>query len=108
MKVIFRPQFWRDLEEGVAYLADKASPNIAQRWHEEVMETVGRVKGQPGVGRVRHDLTPPGIRSLILHRYPRYLLFYRWDADVVEILRVKHGRMHLPALFDPSKKPPPG
>lgn len=108
MKVIFRPQFWRDLEEGVAYLAVKASPNIAQRWHAEVMETAARVKGQPGVGRVCHDLTPPGIRSLILHRFPRYLLFYRWDADAVEILRVKHGRMYLPALFDPSKKPPPG
>ena len=107
MKTIFRPQFWLDLEDGVTYLAEKASPEVARRWHAEVMATVDRVARQPDLGRLRRDISLPGIRSLVLRRYPRYLLFYRWESDALEILRVKHGMMDLPALFDPSQPPPP-
>ena len=99
MNVVYRPQFWLDLEAGVAYLAEEASPEVAARSHEEVMATVRRLENQPDLGRLRRDLTPPGIRSLIVRRYPRYLLFYRWDADTIEILRIKHGMMDLPRLF---------
>jgi plasmid stabilization system protein ParE len=105
VNAVFRPQFWRDLEDGVAYLNEKASFETAKRWHEEVMANVARVERQPDVGRPRRDLKPPGIRSLVLRRFPRYLLFYRWEADTVEILRIKHGMMNLPSLFrseDPS------
>ena len=99
MKTVFRPQFWIDLEESVAYLAKKASPEIASGWHQEVMVTVRRVEELPDVGRLRADLKPDGIRSLVLRRYPRYLLFYRWQEDTVEVLRIKHGMMDLPRLF---------
>ena len=47
MKTFFRPQFWIDLEEGVVYLAEKASPEVAHRWHAEVLATVTRVQQQP-------------------------------------------------------------
>jgi toxin ParE1/3/4 len=100
VNVIFRPQFWRDLEAGVAYLAERASPDVAHQWHDEVMLTVKRVETQPGLGRPRRDLSPPNIRSLIVRRYPRYLMFYRWHEDTVEIMRIKHGMMDLPQLFD--------
>jgi plasmid stabilization system protein ParE len=106
VRTSFRPRFWLDLEEGVAYLAGKASEEIARRWHAEVMSTVARVEQQPDLGRLRRDLKPAGIRSLVLHRYPRYLLFYVWEADTLEILRVKHGMMHLPALFDAPQRSP--
>jgi plasmid stabilization system protein ParE len=99
VNLLYRPQFWLDLEAGVAYLAGEASPEIASRWHEEVMATVRRVENQPDLGRPRRDLTPSGIRSLIVRRYPRYLLFYSWHDDTIEILRIKHGMMDLPRLF---------
>ena len=34
VKVIYRPQFWFDLEAGVSYLAEEASPEIASQWHQ--------------------------------------------------------------------------
>ena len=99
MTAIFRPQFWIDLEDGVAYLAAKASPETAKRWHGEVMATVARVAKQPDLGRLRHELKPTGIRSLVLRRFPRYVLFHRWESETGEILRIKHGMMDLPKLF---------
>jgi len=102
VRTLFRPQFWFDLEEGVAYLADKASAEIAVSWHQEVMATVSKIERQPDLGRLRRDLRPDGIRSLVIRRYPRYLLFYRLEGDTIEILRIKHGMINLPALFNPS------
>lgn len=99
MNLGFRPQFWIDLEAGVAYLAEKASAETAGQWHDEVMATVKRVESRPDLGRLRRDLAPPGIRSLIIRRYPRYLLFYRWQEDTIEVLRIRHGMMDLPQLF---------
>jgi len=43
---------------------------------------------------------------LVMRRFPRYLLFYGWDADIVEILSIKHGMMDLPSLFK-SENPSP-
>jgi len=88
-----------DLEDGVAYLTRNASVETARRWHEEVAAAVAQVEGKPDLGRRRHDLNPPDIRTLRLRRYPRYLLFYRWTTDILEILRIKHGMMDLPSLF---------
>jgi plasmid stabilization system protein ParE len=99
VNVIYRPQFWLDLEAGVEYLAERASPEVASRWHEEVLATVRRIENQPDLGRLRRDLSPPGIRSLSVRRYPRYLLFYQCQEGTIEILRIKHGMMDLPHLF---------
>lgn len=101
MRQRFRPQFWIDLEEGVACLARQASGATAVRWHAAVMETVQALTRQPGLGHRRRDLKPDGLRSFRLRRFPRYLVFYLRGEEEVEFLRVKHGMMDLPALFDP-------
>ena len=101
MSRVFRPQFWIDLEEGVAYLARRSSDATARRWHSAVMETVQVLARQPGLGRPRHDLRPAGFRSFRVRRFPRYLIFYLPSEDTVEFLRVKHGMMNLPGLFPP-------
>ena len=59
MSQAFRPQFWIDLEEGVAYLTPRSSEATARRWHSAVMETVQLLTRQPGLGHPRHDLKPP-------------------------------------------------
>ena len=105
MKIVFRPQFWADLEDGVAYLHRQASADVANRWHSEVVNVVSQVASLPDIGRPRPDLAPPGIRSLVLRRYPRYLLFYLWREDTVELLRVKHGMMDLSRLFSEDRSP---
>ena len=63
VNVTYRPQFWLDLEAGGSYLAERASPEIASRWHEEVRATVRRVETQPDAGRLRLDINEPDGRS---------------------------------------------
>jgi plasmid stabilization system protein ParE len=99
VKTLFRPQFWIDLEEGVAYLAANASVQTAKAWHENVFTTARLISDQPGIGRTRKDLEPEGIRSFRLAKFPKYLIFYRLTDAGLEFLRVKHGMMNLPILF---------
>jgi len=104
MRQAFRPQFWIDVEDGVAYVTRRSSAATARRWHSAVMETVQLLTRQPGFGHPRRDSKPTGLRSFRVRRFPRYLVFYIPGEDTVEFLRVKHGMMNLPALFQPPEE----
>ena len=99
MTAVYRPQFWIDVEDGVAYLAERAPSGTVARWHAAVMRACARIERRPDIGRPRHDLPWPDMRSLPVERFVRYLVFYRWSGNTLEILRVKHGMMELPELF---------
>ena len=91
MNAVFRPQFWRDLEDGVAYLNVKASFETTRRWHEEVMANVARVERQPGSEDPFMFLC-----FLVLHVHQirsadfpsrSYLLWAREAGDLTKIVR---------------------
>ncbi len=64
-----------------------------------MFQSVSEIQRIPDLGRLRRDLKPDGIRSLVMRRFPRYRIFYRLHQDNIEFLRVKHGMMDLPKLF---------
>ena len=106
VKVFFRPQFWKDVEETMVYLAGEASESTAVRWQEAVMKSVARIVENPGRGHPRRDLKPECIRALSAPPFHRHLVFYRWDAEKseIEFYRVRHGAMNLPPLFEAGKE----
>lgn len=99
MRTLYRPQFYLDYEAILTYLAREASAAVALRWEADLFETLKLLDEHPGLGRPRPNLRPPGLRSLPLSEFPKYLLFYRWEEDCLEVIGVIHGAMNLPALF---------
>jgi plasmid stabilization system protein ParE len=102
MKVIKRPVFLLDVADGADYLFTEGGEDVAQRWKESLDKTIALITRFPEIGRLRHDLPFPGIRTFFLKEFPRYLVFYRLQKGTIELLRVKHGMMHLPGLFETS------
>lgn len=102
MKVVKRPIFLTDVEHCADYLLTEAGEQVARRWKRSLDKTVGLISRFPDIGRSRQDLPIPGVRTLFLKEFPRYLVFYRATEEQVELLRVKHGMMHLPGLFETS------
>ena len=100
MKVIRRPLFLLDVEECADYLFVEAGEATAFGWRDSLKRTVAMIAKFPEMGRLRHDLPIPGVRTFFLKEFPRYLVFYRVSATAVELLRVRHGMMHLPGLFE--------
>lgn len=41
------------------------------------------------------------MRSLVLRDFDKYIVFYPVEMQRVDFVRIKHGMMDLPALFDP-------
>jgi len=100
MKVIRRPIFLADVTDCADYLFTEAGEDVAARWKESLIDATALISQFPEIGRVRHDLPFAGIRTFFLKDFPRYLVFYRIARGRIELLRVRHGMMHLPGLFE--------
>jgi len=84
----------QDLIEIWEYIAVD-SPRAADRLLQNLVNTYLRLGQTPGMGRNRSELRPN------IHSIPvgNYLIFYRFDAQQVSVVRVLHGARNLRAIF---------
>lgn len=100
MKGIRSPLFLADIEASADYLYTEAGELVLDQWSKSLKATIRLIEKFPELGRLRLDIPFEGIRSLNLKRFPNWLVFYRADKKRVEFLRIKHGMMYLPGLFE--------
>ena len=94
-----RPRFLLDLAEELAWLNQKAGPEVAERWYQALKKTIRFLQQHPFIGRERADLKPDGIRSWRIEQFPRWLIFYSVRANKqIVLLRVRPGNMNLVVL----------
>jgi plasmid stabilization system protein ParE len=99
MRVVKRPRFLLDLAEELAWLNQRAGPEVAERWYRSLLATIEDLKRHPHLGRERQGLKPRGIRSWRLKHFPRWLIFYSVrEKRTLVFLRVRYGMMNLPRL----------
>jgi toxin ParE1/3/4 len=84
-----------DLTAIWSYLAEDASPTVADRQLEAIVAGSERLRDWPHLGRERWDLRR-GLRSIAASPY---LIFYRISDTSVEVVRVLHGQRDLDAIF---------
>ena len=89
----------RDLHEATAYLLQEAGEAVALRFLDSVEETFALLEEQPEIGRVYVPDNPrlSEMRAWHVHRFDRYLVFYRIldDEDALRVERVLHGSRDL-------------
>ena len=100
MKVRRRPQFDRDFAELVMRFKEQAGDAVAWRFVEAVENLIDLLSEHPLLGRERRDLTPEGVRSFVMSRFRNYLVFYRVSHNEVVFMRLRHGAMDLPTIFN--------
>jgi toxin ParE1/3/4 len=89
-QVLKSPRTQADLEAILEELESK-SPRAAERFAASVDRKCAALGSTPELGRVREDILP-GLRSTLVGKY---VLFYRIRGEVVEVLRLLHGRRDL-------------
>ena len=99
MKLVYRPLYLSDVAECADYLCTEAGDKVAAGWYQALKQSLEHIRRVPEIGRIRNDLPMAGIRTLNLRKYPGYIVFYRLENNVIELLRVRHGMMNLPELF---------
>ena len=82
----------------MALIADNIavdSPLAAERWLDEIDQTLAVIAQHPFIGE-RVDHLAPGIRR---HCSGNYLLFYKPIDNGIELRRVLHGARKIEDLF---------
>jgi len=87
-----------DLQTAARYI-QRDNPVAAQSFLEAAYDTFEFLARNPGVGRMRHDLGFPEVRSWRITGFRRYLVFYRELPERIQIWRVLHGMRDLDQLL---------
>lgn len=87
--IALRPAARRDVRAILVYTAEQWG--VAQRdaYRKEIDRALATLRSNPRLGRSRDEIRP-GLRS-----YPvqRHVIYDRFGADVVPVVRVMHERM---------------
>lgn len=96
-KLIKRPSVIQDIIGQAAFIAQE-SPAAAIRFVDAVEETFERLVEIPGVGSSRSYLHPllQDLRCWHVRGFTKVLIFYRFDEETVEIVRLIHGSQDIP------------
>ena len=89
-----------DVDDIAAYIA-MGSTDHAMRFYDGVNATYKLILEAPERWPL-YGLTHPRLWNVRKHAvlgFPNHLVFYRIDADMVEVIRVLHGARDLSAVF---------
>jgi toxin ParE1/3/4 len=83
-----------DLEEIEDYIA-RDRPDAASRWIMRTLDEFNRLTRNPVLGESRNDIRPE-MRSI---SHGSYVIYFRPNENVLEIIRVLHGARDIRGLF---------
>jgi toxin ParE1/3/4 len=88
----------RDVEDAVRHFATEAGRDVALGFIDALEAAYQKIAMHPAVGSPRygHELALPGLRIVVLGRYP-YLVFYLDRDDHIDVWRVLHAHRDIPA-----------
>ncbi|MBL4894991.1 MAG: type II toxin-antitoxin system RelE/ParE family toxin [Emcibacter sp.] len=89
-----RPQAEVDLDGHAQYIA-RDNLEAGLRLYDLAAETYGMLSEIPQMGVVYHTTKPElvGIRYVPIKECSRYLVFYKFVDETIDIIRVLHARM---------------
>ena len=94
-KVVFVPRARDDLASIVAFVAQRASPEIAERLGMRLIEKSLTLRTFPERGRVVPELKDRAVREIF---FKTYRIVYRIRADVIEVIRFWHAARGTPEI----------
>ena len=100
-RIVVRPHAADDIEEIFATIAAD-QPGAAERFESSVRRECELLAAFPYLGRARAFRSPAlrGLRSRPISGFASWLVFYRVEGDVIEVVRVLHGARDLPATLE--------
>jgi len=96
-RVVRRPIVLDDLIEQYVYLADE-SIDVAERFLDAAEATFKTLADNPAIGNAYSGELArlANIRRWFVEGFPNHLIFYTFDSEAVEIIRVLHGARDVP------------
>ncbi len=84
----------QDLQEIIDYFA-QTNVETGDKFINKFDAWCQKLRSFPAIGK-RYDGVSPGLRGVLIDEY---IMFYRVTDDLVEIVRIVHGKRDLLSLF---------
>jgi len=84
-----------DLESIWDFIA-RDDVNAADRWLSKLYDAFELIARSPGIGHTRRDLT---VHSVLFWPVDAYLIIYRVQVDLVEVVAVTQGSRDIPSFL---------
>ncbi|QNI30684.1 type II toxin-antitoxin system RelE/ParE family toxin [Alloacidobacterium dinghuense] len=95
-RYLLSPEAVEDLQSIKNFLEEDAGVRVARYVLKELREGMRFLAERPGAGHTREDLTDHPVRFLPVFSY---LIVYREQNQLLEVVRVLHGNRNLRALL---------
>ena len=92
MKIIWSPLAIDRVSEIAEYIA-LDNPVAAEKWVDDIFDSVKRLKQFPNSGRIIPELPLENFREII---FGNYRIIYRTEENQISVLTVRHGKQVLP------------
>lgn len=94
--VVWTPAAEKDLEEIFLHIGrQQLRPFAAAGVVRDIVSKAKAIAPEPLMLPIRRELGPT-VRSFFVHRY---VVFFRPNADGIEVLRIIHGSRDIPRVF---------
>ncbi len=101
--VVPRQRANQDIDEAVDHYLTRGGEKAALGFVDALARAFGHIARHPATGSPRYAdaLDLPGLRTWKLKRYP-HLVFYMDREDHIDVWRMLHGEMDIPAWMRES------
>jgi toxin ParE1/3/4 len=100
-RLVFSDAAIADVLGQAGWYRRQAGEPIAQRWERAITSAIAHVLRFPASGSPCAFRSPElkGVRRAAIPKFPKHLMFYRFEEDEVFVLRIVHGARDLESLF---------
>jgi toxin ParE1/3/4 len=100
LPIVWSPEAEADLTDIWSYYAEAAGRRAADTIIRAIGETCRMLEEHPLAGRAREEIRP-GLRSALASPY---VIFYRVNDDVAQLVRILDGRRDIDEIFSDGSR----
>lgn len=101
LRIVITPRASFDLDELFEYIAQNNS-DAALRFFDSARQTFSQLARTPGMGSIYEISNPSlqGLRRWKVKGFEKYIIFYRFSEQFLEVLRIIHAGRDIPTILE--------
>ena len=100
-RIFITPKASHDLDEIYNFIAQN-NPDTALQFFDAARQTFNQLAKNPGIGTI-YEVSKPelqGLRKWRVKRFDKYMIFYRYSDDLVEIVRILYAGRDISVILE--------
>lgn len=104
LDLFVQPAASEDLRRQMTYLQQQATTETARRFLHAARNSMGDLTLMPGMGTTVENSIIPDLRRWRVKGFEKILIFYRFDATAVYVIRVLHGMRDIDSILNDERE----